>query len=316
MLLLLLKQISELERKQNREFKIAIIGRSGTDLGKFQVLKDVNSSGQLMNMSQLVSQIHAESDQLNLSSDGGQNGQINYQVLRSYFEKNEKMDFSHVAIALKNHPKSDKNFHWEVMHLLWTCDKDPVRNVLEGDRSYIWEEGMGAVFADDMKRYRAQILVPKQNIQERIESILLKEKTGANWHNKKYNAAALADDLDQQNSNQWVLEVLAAALRPTGVVQDRAQAQQILAETQFLPTKVTPTGLYSFITLPFVGKLLPGTVCMKRQKYFNQGFGEIISVLSIEKYMRRNQLLQYEPFTVELADEFNFVKQEQQNKKP
>ena len=30
---------------------------------------------------------------------------------------------------------------------------------------------------------------------------------------------------------------------------------------------------------------------MKRQKYFNQGFGEIISVLSIEKYMRRNQLL-------------------------
>ena len=167
-----LKQISELERKQNREFKIAIIGRSGTDLGKFQVLKDVNSSGQLMNMSQLVSQIHAESDQLNLSSDGGQNGQINYQVLRSYFEKNEKMDFSHVAIALKNHPKSDKNFHWEVMHLLWTCDKDPVRNVLEGDRSYIWEEGMGAVFADDMQRYRAQILVPKQNIQERIESIL------------------------------------------------------------------------------------------------------------------------------------------------
>lgn len=311
-----LKQISELERKQNREFKIAIIGRSGTDLGKFQVLKDVNSSGQLMNIGQLVSQIHAESDQMSSSVEGGQTGQINYQVLRSYFEKNEKMDFSHVAIAMKNHSKSDKNFHWEVMHLLWTCDKDPARNVLEGDRSYIWEEGMGAVFADDMKRYRAQILVPKQNIQERIESILLKEKTGANWHNKKYNAAALADDLDQQNSNQWVLEVLAAALKPAGAVQDRAQAQQVLAETQFLPTKVSPTGLYSLITLPFAGNLLPGTVCMKRQKYFSQGFGEIISVLSIEKYMRRNQLLQYEPFVVELSDDFNFVKQEQQNKKP
>ena len=189
------------------------------------------------------------------------------------------------------------------------------RNVNEGDRSYIWEEGLGAVFSDDMKRYRAQIMVPKQNLQNRIESILLKEKIGANWHNKKYNAAALADDLDQQNSNQWVLEVLAAAMRPEGEITDRAGAQQVLAKTQFLPTKVTPTGLYSLMTLPFVGNLLRGTVCMKRQKYFSQGFGEIISVLSIEEYMKRNQLLQYEPFVVELSDEFNFVKQERDAKK-
>ena len=126
----------------------------------------------------------------------------------------------------------------------------------------------------------------------------------------------MADDLDQQNSNQWVLEVLAAALKPEGVVRDRAAAQKVLAETQFLPTKVTPTGLYRLITLPFLGNLMPGTVCMKRQKYFNEGFGEIISVLSIEKYMRRNQLLQYEPFLVELSDDFNFVKQEQKKSKP
>ncbi len=312
-----LKQIDQLERAQNREFKIAIIGRSGTDLTKFQVLKDTNSQNQLLNMDQMFAQIKTESEQMSYSSEGGSTGQINYQVVRSYFDKDRKMDFSHVAIAMKNHPKSDQNFHWEVMHLLWTCDKDPARGVNEGDRSYIWEEGLGAVFSDDMKRYRAQIMVPKQNLQNRIESILLKEKIGANWHNKKYNAAALADDLDQQNSNQWVLEVLAAALRPEGEITDRAGAQQVLAKTQFLPTKVTPTGLYSLITLPFVGNLLPGTVCMKRQKYFGQGFGEIISVLSIEEYMKRNQLLQYEPFIVELSDEFNFVKQDKNaQKKP
>jgi hypothetical protein len=310
-----LKQIDHLERAQNREFKIAIIGRSGTDLGKFQILKDTNSQNQLLNMDQLFSQIKTESEQINMSSDGGTSGQINYQVVRSYFDKDRKMDFSHVAIAMKNHPKSDKNFHWQVMHLLWTCDKDPARNVNEGDRSYIWEEGLGAVFADDMKRYRAQIMVPKQNLQNRLESILLKGKLGANWHNKKYNAAALADDLDQQNSNQWVLEVLAAAIRPEGEVTDRAGAQQVLAKTQFLPTKVTPTGLYRLMTLPLVGNLLPGTVCMKRQKYFGQGFGEIISVLSIEDYMKRNQMLQYEPFIVELSDDFNFVKQEREAKK-
>ncbi len=310
-----LKQIDQLERAQNREFKIAIIGRSGTDLTKFQVLKDSNPQNQLLNMDQMFAQIKSESEQRSYSSDGGSSGQINYQVVRSYFDKDRKMDFSHVAIAMKNHPKSDKNFHWEVMHLLWTCDKDPARNVNEGDRSYIWEEGLGAVFSDDMKRYRAQIMVPKQNLQNRLENILLKEKLGANWHNKKYNAAALADDLDQQNSNQWVLEVLAAAMRPEGEITDRAGAQQVLAKTQFLPTKVTPTGLYSLMTLPFVGNLLPGTVCMKRQKYFGQGFGEIISVLSIEEYMKRNQLLQYEPFIVELSDEFNFVKQERDAKK-
>lgn len=309
-----LKQISELERTQKRDFKVAIIGRAGTDLGKFQVLKDTNAQGQLQSLESLVKNIKSESQILASYQDGANASAVNYQVLKDYFDNSRKMDFSHVAIAFKNHPKSDQNFHWHVMHLLWTCEKDPARYVEEGDRSYIWEEGLGAVFADDMKNYRAQIMVPKQEIQNRLEKIILDKKLGASWHNKKYNAAALANDLDQQNSNQWVLEVLAAANRPVGEIVSREQAQAYLAQTQFLPTKVTPKGLYSLITLPFVGQLLPGTVCMKRQPYFKEGFGEIISVLSVEEYMRRQQMLQYEPFIVQLPDDLNFVKQEKDQK--
>ena len=309
-----LKQISEMERLQKREFKVAIIGRSGTDLGKFQVLRDTNAQGQLQSLESLVKNIKVESQILASYQDGASATAVNYQVLKDYFDPNRKMDFSHVAIAFKNHPKSDQNFHWHVMHLLWTCDKDPARNVEEGDRSYIWEEGLGAVFADDMKNYRAQIIVPKQEIQNRLEKIILDQKLGASWHNKKYNAAALANDLDQQNSNQWVLEVLAAASRPVGEIVSREQAQAYLQKTQFLPTKVTPKGLYNLMTLPFVGQLLPGTICMKRQPFFKEGFGEIISVLSVEEYMRRQQMLQYEPFIVQLPDDLNFVKQERDQK--
>ena len=305
-----LMQLDALEKKEGREFKVAFIGRAGTDLNKFQVLKDTGPDGTPLNLGQVVAQIKSESPS---SGDGG-GPQINYRVLKNWMDQTRRMEFSHIGIALKNHPKSDHKFHWQIMHLLWTCEKDAARGVDVGDRSYIWEEGLGAVFADDMKDYKAQILIPQPKIQTRIENFLLKEKVGAQWHNSKYNAAALADDLDQQNSNQWVLEVLAATLKPTGQITDRASAQQVLRETGYMETKVTPTGFYSLLSLPFVKNLLPGTICMKKQPYFGEGFGQIISVLSVEEYMQRNQMLVRAPVVVQLPDELNFVKQEKQKK--
>lgn len=311
-----LMQLDQEEKQAGRDFKVALIGRAGTDLGKFQVLKDALADGQKYSMSQLVTRLHQETDQMNMGRDGYfQGSAIDYQVLKDWMDKSRKMEYSHVGIALKNHEKSDKNYHWQIMHLLWTCGADPDRNVPEGDRSYIWEEGLGAVFADDMREYKAQIMVPQQEIQNRIEDFLLKSKMGAQWHNKKYNAAALSNDLDQQNSNQWVLEVLAASLKPVGQVNDRASAQKVLAETGYMETKVKPTGLYSLINLPFAKNFLPGTVCMNRQPYFKEGFGEIISVLSIEEYLRRNQMLAREPVIVQLPDDLNFVKQEKEKEK-
>ncbi len=305
-----LMQLDELEKKAGREFKVAFIGRAGTDLNKFQVLKDTGRDGKFLDLDQVVSEIKSESPQ---RGDGG-GPQVDYRVLKSWMEPARQVEFSHIGIALKNHPKSDKKFHWQMMHLLWTCEKDPQRGVTDGDRSYIWEEGLGAVFADDMKDYKAQIMIPQPQIQSRIESFLLKEKVGAQWHNSKYNAAALANDLDQQNSNQWVLEILAAALKPVGQIKDRDAAQQVLRETGYMETKVTPTGFYSLLSLPFVKNLLPGTICMKKQAHFGEGFGQIISVLSVEEYMQRNQLLVRAPVVVQLPEELNFVKQEKRKK--
>lgn len=310
-----LKQLEQAEKKEGRDFKVAFIGRAGTDLGKFKVFKDFDANGKPLSLEQLVSAIKDESSNLSVGDSSIPQDPINNQVVKKWIDKSRTMEFSHIGIALKNHPKSDKDHHWQVMHLLWTCDKDPARGVTEGDKSYIWEEGLGAVFADDMKDYKAQIFVPQQKIQNRIENFLLKSKVGAQWHNSKYNAAALANDLDQQNSNQWVLEVLAAALKPEGQVNDRATAQQVLRETGYMETKVTPRGLYKLISLPIIRNLLPGTICMKRQPYFSQGFGQIISVLSVEEYMRRNQLLVREPVIVQLPDELNFVKQEKDKRK-
>ncbi len=307
-----LMQLDELEKREGREFKVALIGRAGTDLGKFQVLKDAGADGKYLNMDQLVTQIESDSPE---RADGG-GPSVNYRVLKNWMDDSRQMEYSHIGIALRNHPKSDKRFHWQIMHLLWTCEKDPARGATEGDRSYIWEEGLGAVFADDMKEYKAQIMILKPQIQTRIENFLLKEKVGAQWHNSKYNAAALSNDLDQQNSNQWVLEVLAAALKPDRQVKDRAAAQQVLRETGYMETKVALKGFYSLLNLPFVKNLLPGTICMKKQPYFGEGFGQIISVLSVEEYMQRNQLLVRAPVEVQLPDELNFVKQERQKKQP
>lgn len=298
-----LSQIEVEEKAKGRDFKVAFISRMGSNLEKFQPLIDINKNGQTMNAQELIQQLLIDSkvaaeskpDPMNTIPDAPTN-YMDPQVMRKQYDRSRKLKYSHVGIAVKNLVLKDKDGKvltgpetgkWAMIHLLYTCDA--------GHQSYIYKGTIGSFFYDHMNDYGTQIMVPEQKLQNNLDQILIKDYLGKQWVEKHYNALALVDDLDQQNSNQWVAEVIAAAMYPAGQVTDRKQAQQILKTTNYQPTKVTPTGLYSALKVPFVGKVISSfmpTVCISGQSNIkNYGIAEIISALSIEEYLKKNNRL-------------------------
>ncbi|MEZ0391922.1 MAG: DUF2145 domain-containing protein [Pseudobdellovibrionaceae bacterium] len=292
-----LVQLENSEKQMGRDFKVALIARMGSNLEDFQPLKDVDSSGHQLSKDQIIAALTAESNEMVLKTGYPSVTQkLEYKAVRNSFDRSRKLKYSHVGIALKNMPlrnkdgavvtRSEDGF-WTIVHLLYSCEN--------ANSSYIFKGTLKNFFYDHMHGYGAQIIIPDQEIQNNIESILVKNYIGKNWMEKHYNAIALPNDLNQQNSNQWVLEVLAAALYEPGAIQNRVQAQEVLKRTNYQTTKVTPTGFYSAIGnslgSKIISKLMP-TMCMDSQPSIRQfGIGEVITALSLEEYLAKNKKL-------------------------
>lgn len=132
------------------------------------------------------------------------------------------------------------------------------------------------------------MIVPTYDFQKRLEQVVLQDEISYSFLGPKYNALALFDDVHEQNSNQWVLEVFAAAMAPRGQVRNRADAIRVLKQTNYIPTRMHLRGKYAFAKL-----FGPDSVSFKKQG----GYGDlvqVISVLSMREYMKRNKIFMSE----------------------
>lgn len=128
--------------------------------------------------------------------------------------------FSHSGFALRNNPKGQ----WTVIHLLNRCGTDS---------SSLYDEGLINFFLDDPFAYDAIIAVPKPEMQHALAKIL---RSGTVWrlHQAHYNTIAHPQSLDFQNSNQWLLELVVAAMAK-GAVNIRSEAQRHPLMQQYQP---------------------------------------------------------------------------------
>ena len=94
---------------------------------------------------------------------------------------------------------------------------------------------LGNFFLDDLHAHEALILIPPPELQQRLAT-LLQAGSVLKLHAPQYNMVAHPFSTRYQNSNQWVLETLAAALAPAGSVDSRASAQAWLKDAGFAPT--------------------------------------------------------------------------------
>lgn len=132
-----------------------------------------------------------------------------------------KLRYSHLGYAWRDHP----NGRWTLVHLLNQCGTAD---------SGIFAEGLGNFFLDDMHAYEALVLLPGKDSQQSLARVLASERPVA-MHALPYNMLAYAYSTRYQNSNQWVLEVFAAASARDAPVASRQQAQAWLKLAGYEP---------------------------------------------------------------------------------
>jgi hypothetical protein len=130
--------------------------------------------------------------------------------------------YSHAGLAWRDHPAG----RWQVVHLLNECGTD---------RSTLYVEGL-ANFFTDVVRAEARIVVPPHDIGRRLAG-LLSSGNANRLHERRYSMVAYVFSTRYQNSNQWLLEVYAAAAQGDGDL-DRTTAQRWLRTNGFAPITV------------------------------------------------------------------------------
>ena len=119
--------------------------------------------------------------------------------------------YSHMGYAYK----AGEGAPWRVLHELNHCREDS---------SAIYRQGLGEFFLDDPWRYETAWVVPSPEIQDRLLALLTDERRALSLHERRYNVVAYPWSEKYQQSNQWALETLAAAMEPGLDSRGRAQA--------------------------------------------------------------------------------------------
>ncbi|GAB1386178.1 hypothetical protein MASR1M59_13260 [Melaminivora sp.] len=119
--------------------------------------------------------------------------------------------------------------HWRVTHKLNDCGSA---------QGHLWRQGLGEFFLDDPWRYEAVWAVPSPALQAGLAALLHSQADSRRLQHVPYSMVSYAWGLRYQQSNQWAIETLAAALQPQAV-HGRAQAQQWLRAQGYQPGRLT-----------------------------------------------------------------------------
>jgi hypothetical protein len=129
--------------------------------------------------------------------------------------------YSHMGFVLRDHPKG----RWLVIHELNACDTA---------ESSLYDEGLGNFFLDDLFAYETKIVIPRAEEQVKLAALLVSNRA-SQLHSPRYNMLSYAFSTRYQNSNQWLLEVLAAS---NSVPEGREQAQAWLQREGYQPDTI------------------------------------------------------------------------------
>lgn len=136
---------------------------------------------------------------------------------------------SHLGFALR-----DNDGRWSVRHLLNRC---------QSASSQLYREGLSNFIGESATHSDLRLGVPSAAVQSQLGLLLAGDGLPAKaLHESRYSMVAYPFALAYQNSNQWVLEVLAAAIAAsedaTDTVTDRAQAQAWLQHAGYRPSRL------------------------------------------------------------------------------
>ena len=193
-----------------------------------------------------------------------------------------KLRYSHLGFAWRDHP----NGRWTITHLLNHCGTAD---------SGIYAEGLGNFFLDDLFAYEALAFVPGKDLQQQIVRALASERPLA-LHGLPYNMLAYAFSTRYQNSNQWALEVLAAASARDAPVGSRQQAQAWLKLAGYEPITIEISAMARL-----GGRMFRANIAFDDHPFDRRMAGQIdtVTVESIVRFLERRDA-EHKKFVVRL----------------
>jgi hypothetical protein len=105
--------------------------------------------------------------------------------------------------------------HWRVVHKLNHCGTD---------HAALYRQGLGEFFLDRPHRYEAAYVELSVEAQAKLLPLLRDNAGVTRMHERRYNMVAYPWSTTYQQSNQWALETLAAAMEPAVTTRRQAQA--------------------------------------------------------------------------------------------
>lgn len=130
--------------------------------------------------------------------------------------------YSHLGFAYKTEAGP-----WRVVHKLNQCGTA---------EAAVYRQGLGEFFLDDLWRYEAAWVVPTPQVQTQLLAMLNDSPARiTRLHAAPYSIVSYAWGQKYQQSNQWAIETLAAAMEPA-TIGNRAQAQSWMQARGYVPT--------------------------------------------------------------------------------
>lgn len=183
--------------------------------------------------------------------------------------------YSHVGFVVKNYNK--KPGKWTVVHLLNQCGTDA---------SSIYTQGLMNYFMDNLYSFDYQIIIPDKSTQAKIYEVLDASQL-KDLHGKHYSMLAYPFSSRYQNSNQWVLEVLAKSISPKPI-HSRTEAQTYLRKTGYKPS-VIKLDDFSKLKASMFTKHIRFDDHPRQEMQFNQY--STVTVISVTNYLQKRALL-------------------------
>jgi hypothetical protein len=136
-----------------------------------------------------------------------------------------KVTYTHAGIAFR----VASGQPWRIAHLLNACGSAT---------SDLWFQGLGNFFLDDLFAFDAVLMVPPPGAAQRLLQAATSTAALRSVHNSAYSMVAYPFALKYQNSNDWVLETVAAALSKDAFITTREQAQSWLKLADYQPAEM------------------------------------------------------------------------------
>ncbi|KGP62891.1 hypothetical protein EP47_07765 [Legionella norrlandica] len=186
------------------------------------------------------------------------------------------LHYSHIGFAVKNYP--GRPGQWTVLHLLNECGTT---------NSSLYAQGLMNFFMDNLYSMDYQIMIPDTATQNKVKTMLMPD-TVKQMHNSHYNMIAYPFSAKYQNSNQWILEVIAISLNPN-TPHSHTAAQHYLLKTGYRPSLIHINPMEKIGASMFNKHIAFDDHPFAEQKSHNFS---TVTVISIENYLKKRNVLQ------------------------